>query len=112
MPGLTQVVHRNKEPYDVLIDRSTPWGNPFTHKDTPTRAKFKVATRRESIEAFEEWVLESQDAEAVWIRKNIRQLRGKRLGCWCDPLPCHGMVLAAMANGDIAIRPKQQQLDL
>ena len=28
-----------------------------------------------------------------------RELRGKRLGCWCVPrFPCHAMVLAEVAN--------------
>jgi hypothetical protein len=26
------------------------------------------------------------------------ELRGKRLGCWCAPLPCHGHTLAEVAN--------------
>lgn len=27
-----------------------------------------------------------------------RELKGKILGCWCAPLPCHGDVLAEIAN--------------
>jgi hypothetical protein len=30
----------------------------------------------------------------------IERLRGKRLGCWCAPLPCHGDVLAEFVNRD------------
>jgi hypothetical protein len=26
----TRVVHRKRGPLDVLIDRTTPWGNPFS----------------------------------------------------------------------------------
>jgi hypothetical protein len=29
-----------------------------------------------------------------------RELRGKVLGCWCAPLPCHGHVLACIADAD------------
>jgi Domain of unknown function (DUF4326) len=25
-------------------------------------------------------------------------LRGKRLGCWCKPLPCHADILAEFAD--------------
>lgn len=28
-----------------------------------------------------------------------RELRGKRLACWCAPLQCHGDVLARVADG-------------
>ena len=27
-----------------------------------------------------------------------RDLRGKRLGCWCVPLPCHAEVIAEIAD--------------
>ena len=29
-----------------------------------------------------------------------KELKGKRLGCWCKPLPCHGDVLAELADAD------------
>jgi hypothetical protein len=28
----------------------------------------------------------------------LPELRGKKLGCWCKPGPCHGDVLAELAN--------------
>ena len=28
----------------------------------------------------------------------LHELRGKVLGCWCKPGPCHGDVLAALAD--------------
>ncbi len=28
----------------------------------------------------------------------LGELRGKRLGCWCKPGPCHGDVLVCLAN--------------
>jgi hypothetical protein len=27
-----------------------------------------------------------------------KELRGKILGCWCAPLPCHADILAEVAN--------------
>ncbi len=89
------VVHCKKERYDVLIDRTTVWGNPFSYK-VGTRAKFIVATREEAISKFEEWVRGQPDMVA-FIK---RELRGRVLGCWCDPQACHGHVLAMIANGD------------
>jgi hypothetical protein len=87
------VVHCKREPFDVLIDRSTMWGNPFSHKQG-TKAKFLVATRAESIAKFEEWFLSRPGMVA--LAKQV--LRGKVLGCWCKPLACHGDVLARIAN--------------
>ena len=28
----------------------------------------------------------------------IHELKDKILGCWCKPLPCHGDILAELAN--------------
>jgi hypothetical protein len=30
--------------------------------------------------------------------KEVHQLRGRDLICWCAPLPCHGDVLLRLAN--------------
>lgn len=30
-------------------------------------------------------------------RPDLERLRGKRLACWCAPLPCHGDVIAEVA---------------
>jgi len=87
------VVHCKREPYDVYIGRPGPWGNPFTHKDG-TLAQFKVASREEAVEKYEEWLL----AQPELVKKVKAELKGKVLGCWCDPLLCHGHVLARIAN--------------
>ncbi len=84
----TCVVNRRTELFDVYIGRGGPFGNPFTHYPlATTKAQFKVSTRRESIERFEEWIFDQPQILAlVW------SLRVKKLGCYCAPLPCHGTV--------------------
>jgi hypothetical protein len=90
------VVNLRNSSYDVLIDRSTKWGNPFTHlKDRKTLATYVVATRAEAIAKYEEWLQTQPHLLAA-----LPTLRGKVLGCWCAPLPCHGDVLARLANAD------------
>jgi hypothetical protein len=32
------------------------------------------------------------------LMNSIHELKGKVLGCWCKPNPCHGDILAEMAN--------------
>ncbi|WP_420902511.1 DUF4326 domain-containing protein [Pseudoflavitalea rhizosphaerae] len=32
------------------------------------------------------------------FKDRIHQLKGKRLGCFCKPFPCHGDVIAAYLN--------------
>lgn len=87
------VVHCKKEPYDVYIGRPGPWGNPFSHKDD-TIAQFRVSSREEAIKMYEEWLISRPDI----VKKARQELKGKVLGCWCDPQACHGHVLAHIAN--------------
>ena len=81
----TTVVHLLREQWDVLIDRRTRWGNPF--KIGPH------GTREDVIRKYEEWIQTRAELLAA-----LPSLRGKRLGCWCKPLACHGDVLARLAD--------------
>lgn len=83
---MTGVVHCKKQKYDILIDRTTKWGNPF---------KIPPYTREESLSLYEDWI-QKQD----WLLKDIvKELKGKRLGCWCkSKFACHGDILAYLAD--------------
>ena len=87
-----KVVHCKKEPFDVYIGRPSPWGNPYSHKNG-TKAQFKVATIEEAIEKYREYLLSNPE-----LMDKLSELRGKTLGCWCKPGPCHGDVLLELAN--------------
>lgn len=84
-----KVVHCRKEKYDIYIGRPSKWGNPYSHKDG-TKAEFVVKTRKESIEKYEEYIRQSR------LMKDIDELEGKILGCWCKPKSCHGDVLVKL----------------
>lgn len=86
----TRVVHCKKESYDVYIGRPSKWGNPFTHLDNSTHAKYKKATRQEAIEAYKDYIL---NGEGKHLLDNLHELDGKVLGCWCKPKSCHGDIL-------------------
>lgn len=90
----TTVVHCKKEKYDVYIGRPSKWGNPFSHKEG-TLAKYKVTTREEAIAKYEDWILKG---EGSYLLRQLTELEGKVLGCWCKPLACHGDILAELAN--------------
>lgn len=81
------VVHCRKAFYDVLIDRSSKWGNPFVIG--------RHGNRAEVILKYEAWVKTKPHLLAA-----LPELRGKVLGCWCHPEACHGDVLARLANGE------------
>jgi hypothetical protein len=87
----TRVVHCRREPYDVLIDRSTPLGNPFVIG--------RDGDRDQVIAAYGRYLAGRPDLLAM-----IPALRGKRLGCWCKPAACHGDTLARLADDPAAAR--------
>lgn len=88
----TVVVHCKKSSYDVYIGRPSKWGNPFSHKQG-TQAQFLVPTVQEAIQKYEEWVLQQPHLLA-----DLHELKGKVIACWCKPGPCHGDVLARLAD--------------
>ena len=68
----------------VLIDRHSPWGNPFRIG--------KDGDREEVVEKYRQWFWKRCQEGKVNIAE-LKALKGKRLACWCHPLPCHGDVL-------------------
>jgi uncharacterized protein DUF4326 len=55
-------------------------------------------SRGQVIEKYRAWLLEQPHLLA-----RLPELRGRRLGCWCSPLPCHAQVLADLADKDAGI---------
>lgn len=87
------VVHLKQEPFDVRIDRKTPWGNPFELDHESDRATV--------IQQYAAWLATGDSLgmfNPAWVREQLPQLQGKRLGCWCAPKACHGDTLMTLAN--------------
>ena len=91
----TRVVNKYKESYDVYIGRGSKWGNPFTHiSDKKTKAEFIVDTREQVIESYRDCVVKQPQ-----LLKDLHELKGKTLGCFCKPKSCHGDILVELVNG-------------
>ena len=88
-----RVVHCKKDPFDVYIGRGSVWGNPYSHKEG-TLAEHVVSSRSEAIKKYEEYLLTNEE-----LMGRLHELKGKTLGCWCSPKPCHGAILLKYANG-------------
>lgn len=79
----TSVVNIDTEPCDYYIGRPSPFGNPFRI----TRA----TSREEAVSQFRQYFLNRlEDPKFV---RSVEMLRGKKLGCHCKPLACHGDVI-------------------
>ena len=82
----TRVVHVQRTPYDVYVGRPSPFGNPFVIG--------RDGDRETVIRKYRAWLV----AQPALVERVRRELADKVLGCWCAPAPCHGDVLADVAN--------------
>ena len=73
----------------VLIDRRTKWGNPF--RIGPGQ------NREQAVARYREDLWRRIRAGEVSLEE-LAALDGCWLACWCEPLPCHGDVLARAAE--------------
>ena len=80
----TQVVNST-----VLIDRRTKWGNPFRIG--------RDGSREEVIARYRAHLWRRIRAGEVTLEE-LAELDGCWLACWCEPLPCHGDVIARAAE--------------
>lgn len=83
---MSRVVHCKKSSYDVYIGRPSKWGNPFIIG--------RDGTREEVINKYRQWILNKPE-----LIKDLHELVGKILGCWCSPETCHGEVLIKLTKG-------------
>lgn len=103
-PGATRVVHVNSpefrhDPTAIYIGRAvnrakdprcrvaSTWANPY-HADSAGG----IAGAIEDFETMMRQAIQKKAPAAV----RLGELRGKVLGCWCHPKPCHGDVLVKL----------------
>ena len=61
------------------------WANPFTVR--------KEGSAAAAVAKYEHYIMSNSS-----LLKDLRELRGKTLGCWCYPGPCHGNVLVSLLH--------------
>jgi hypothetical protein len=92
---MTTVVNRARtDKWDVYIGRPSKWGNLWSHKGSRIRDVQVVATVEEAIAKYENYIRSNPQL----VADAKRELKGKILACWCKPGPCHGDVLARIAE--------------
>jgi len=87
----TKVVNIYTDEYDVYIGRAGKgqdgfFGNPFNSND-----------RDKNIEDFRIYFLDRLKTDKEFKRR-VLELKGKTLGCFCSPKPCHGDVIINYLN--------------
>ena len=92
----------------VSIGRPSKWGNPYK----VAYARFggtnwrpvgeRLYTQEEAVAKYREYILTRPDLLAA-----LPELKGRVLGCWCKPLPCHGDVLVELVEATESITPDE-----
>ena len=81
--GRCGIVFINKKRFPT---KSSVWSNPF---------KIKADSDRNAVLVkYEMYIRDKIEKKEC----DIAELVGKKLGCWCSPLPCHGDVLCKIIN--------------
>lgn len=101
-------------PNTVKVDRSTKWGNPFTAATAIQTGSAKPGTAHAFVvEVFRGWLTPGPNSDLWWMgpesdakkaamMRDLRELRGKNLACWCKlGEPCHADVLLELANAPL-----------
>jgi hypothetical protein len=70
----------------VYIGRGSKWGNPFRIGEHGDRATV--------IALHEAWLRDQHH-----LLRDLGELRGRDLVCFCAPAACHGDLLLKLANG-------------
>jgi hypothetical protein len=96
----TTVVKIGHGAYDVYIGRKGKgedgyFGNP--HPIGWCDICKREHDRDDCIKAFSVAFYKRVREDAVY-RRHVLELKGKTLGCFCHPLPCHGNIIANWVN--------------
>lgn len=87
----------------IYVGRPTKWGNQFSRREW----RYQPAA---AVEHFKAWVngtdwTEHRQPHRDRLLRDLQELRGKNLACWCKVwdedgkrVPCHADVLLEIAN--------------
>lgn len=85
------VVNKYKEEFDEYIGRGSIWGNPYEIDES------KGMFRHIVIDLYRAHIYSKIEKGEITIQM-IKNLGGKRLGCFCKPKDCHGDVIVEIYN--------------
>ena len=98
----TRVVNLRHSRSDVYIGRagngeSGTFGNPIERGKPCSECGKRHFDNASIVRCYEIFLTEKLEVD-VEFREKVRGLAGKTLGCFCNPKPCHGDVLARFAD--------------
>jgi len=102
----TTVVNIRRNEYDVYIGREGHghdgyWGNPYSVT--------RDGGRERAIALYREYFYRRLRVDPEFAAR-VQELKGKRLGCFCAPKPCHGDIIADYLNIEPNVKPYVDEL--
>ena len=88
----------------VYVGRGTKWGNPFVVGEDGTREEcianyIGLFYGMLCVSVKDRAKVKAQERVIAAMQKDLRELRGRKLACWCRPdQRCHADVLLHLAN--------------
>lgn len=83
-----------------ILNEKTGIKERFPKKHSIFANPFKInknKTRKQVIEEYEKYIRNKLNTNDE-LKNELLKLKGKNLGCWCHPEPCHGDILIKLIN--------------
>lgn len=81
----------------INVQRPSRWGNKWSSKPSSIPGTIRVTSPRHAVARYTCALLRQVEGVPT-IEEIRRELRSKTLVCGCVPAPCHGPVLAVIAD--------------
>jgi len=98
----TKAVNLRREPFDVYIGRAGRgqdgyFGNPVAMGRKCPVCRSVHRSGGSTLPCYKQWFANRLATDNEFLRR-ILELKGKRLGCFCKPRPCHGDVIVQFVD--------------
>ncbi|KAL3856454.1 hypothetical protein ACJMK2_011211 [Sinanodonta woodiana] len=81
------------DPKHIYIGRGNPYVKGASQSKWANPLKGRKYSKHERITLYEQHITSDRHLMAA-----LHELKGKTLGCWCHPEPCHGHVLQRLVS--------------
>lgn len=123
-PIRTKVVNSKVHDYDIYIGRAGQGENGIFGNPAKMVGRDDARRRVDSLRGFLHYFRhrmglvwnKTWSTQTTWNDRDfqdaVQKLRGKKLGCFCAPMPCHGDVYAAwLDSGPVGLANFEKRLN-
>lgn len=74
-------------------------GERYPKKDSIFANPYKIGKnidREQVLDLYRKFMEENIQQNKIYYVNELSKLKGKKLGCWCHPEPCHGDILLGL----------------